>query len=73
VVIRADGGALTSDAGVLLLRQLDERLGLTRRLAGRLVDGQDARKVRHELLAVLSNDPSARSRRTAVRRRQLET
>src|SRR4030042_609922 len=34
VTIRNDGGALTSDAGVLLLRQLDERLGLPRRLAG---------------------------------------
>ena len=52
VVVRADGGALTSDAGVLLLRQLDERLGLTRRLAGCLVDGRERGKVRHELLAL---------------------
>ena len=29
VVIRADGGALTSDAGALLLRGIDDRLGLT--------------------------------------------
>ena len=53
VVIRADGGALTSDAGVLLLRQLDERLGLTRRLAGCLVDRREQGKVRHDVLALL--------------------
>jgi hypothetical protein len=52
-VIRADGGALTSDAGVLLLRQLDERLGLTRRLAGCLVDRREQGKVRHDVLALL--------------------
>jgi len=53
VVIRADGGALTSDAGVLLLRQLDERLGLTRGLAGCLVDRREQGKVRHDVLALL--------------------
>jgi len=53
VVIRADGGALTSDAGALLLRQLDERLGLTRRLAGCVVDRRERGKVRHEVLSLL--------------------
>jgi len=53
VVIRADGGALTSDAGALLLRRMDEGLGLTRRLAGCLVDGREPGKVRHEVLALL--------------------
>ena len=53
VVIRADGGALTSDAGALLLRQLDERLGLTRRLAGCVVDRREPGKVRHDVLALL--------------------
>jgi len=51
--VRNDGGALTSDAGVLLLRQLDERLGLTRRLAGCLVDRREQGKVRHDVLALL--------------------
>ncbi len=53
VVVRADGGALTSDAGALLLRQLDERLGLTRRLARCLVDRREPGKVRHEVGSLL--------------------
>jgi len=53
VVVRADGGALTSDAGALLLRQLDERLGLTRRLAGCVVDRRESSKVRHDVLSLL--------------------
>jgi hypothetical protein len=53
VVVRANGGALTSDAGALLLRQLDDRLGLTRRLAGCLADRRDPAKVRHDLRALL--------------------
>jgi len=53
VVVCANGGALTSDAGVLLLRQLDERLGLTRQLAGGVVDRREQGKVRHEVLSML--------------------
>ena len=53
VVVRNDGGALTSDAGVLLLRQLDERLGLTSGLARYVVDRREPGKVRHELAALL--------------------
>jgi hypothetical protein len=51
--VRSNGGALTSDAGVLLLRQLDERLGLTRRLARCLVDRREPGKVRHDVLLLL--------------------
>lgn len=53
VVVRVDGGALTSDAGVLLLREIDERLGLTQRLAGCIRDGRDSSKVEHDMLALL--------------------
>ena len=37
-----DGGALSSDGGLLLLRQVDEHLGLTARLAGCIRDGRKA-------------------------------
>ncbi|RPI10836.1 MAG: IS1380 family transposase [Acidobacteriales bacterium] len=38
VVASFEGGALTSDAGALLLRQVDRRLGFLRRLAGCFTD-----------------------------------
>lgn len=44
-----DGGDVTSDAGVLLLKQADTRLGLTARLAAGLRDGRQAGKVEHSL------------------------
>jgi hypothetical protein len=53
VVIHADGGALTSDAGAVLLRQLDDRLSLIQRLAGCVVDRRERGKVRHEVLSLL--------------------
>jgi len=53
VVVRNDGGALTSDAGVLLLREIDEQLGLCERLAGCVVEWRDPKKVHHQVLALL--------------------
>lgn len=50
VVAAFDGGEITSDAGLLLVRQQDKRLGLTRRLAECLDDPRDSRKVRHSRL-----------------------
>ena len=38
---RFDGGRLSSDGGVLLLRGIEERLGLAARLAGCLTDARD--------------------------------
>lgn len=48
-----DGGAITSDGGVLLLRQVDRRLGLTRTLARVLEDPRAARRCRHTLGSLL--------------------
>ena len=48
-----DGGDVTSDGGVLLLRQADRALGLTYTLAAAVRDGRDARKVDHPLLEML--------------------
>src|SRR2546425_12224651 len=48
-----DGGRLSSDAGLVLLKDPDEQLGLTRALATVLSDPRDARRVnftRHDLL-----------------------
>lgn len=53
VVVRNDGGAVTSDAGVLLLRELDERLGLTQRLAACIWDWRDESRIDHSVLDLL--------------------
>lgn len=53
ILVRNDGGALTSDAGVLLLREIDERLKLSQRLAACLSDKRTPHKVRHDLLPLL--------------------
>ena len=42
-----DGGRLTSDAGVLLLAQIERRLGIAERLAGCIEDPRDPASVRH--------------------------
>jgi len=53
VVVRNDGGALTSDAGVLLLREIDARVGLTKRLARCLRDRREQEKVHHQTIELL--------------------
>jgi len=45
-----DDGAVTSNAGLALLAQLDRRSGLTERFAGALEDRRDQRFVEHSLL-----------------------
>src|SRR6266852_5149962 len=40
-----DGGRLSSDAGVILLKDIDDQLGLTRALAAVLADPRDARRL----------------------------
>ena len=54
--VRVDfkGGEVTSDAGLLLIREVDRRLGLTEQAARQLVDKRQKGKVRH--------DPAARLR-----------
>src|SRR4029450_453435 len=40
-----DGGRLSSDAGVVLLKDIDDQLGLTRALAAVLSDPRDERRI----------------------------
>ena len=47
------GGAITSDAGVLLLAQAERRLGIVDRLAALIPDGRDPSRVLHSLSDIL--------------------
>jgi hypothetical protein len=49
-----DGGDIVSDGGVLLLKQVDERLGLTRAAAQALGDERRASSVRHSVHTLLA-------------------
>ena len=53
IVADFDGGWLTSDAGGLLLREADRRIGLTRALADRIADPRDPAKITHDLRSML--------------------
>jgi len=54
--IRADfdGGRLTSDAGGLLLREIDRRMGLTKALAEVIADPRDPARVLHDVQTLLA-------------------
>ena len=45
VELDCDGGRLSSDAGLILLKDIDDQLGLTRALAAVLADSRDARRI----------------------------
>ena len=49
-----NGGALTSDAGVLLLRETDRQIGLTDALVNVVLDSRDQRYVKQELKILFS-------------------
>ncbi len=49
IVAAFDGGALTSDAGALLLREADRAIGLSRRVAACFRDGRDGARVEHTI------------------------
>jgi hypothetical protein len=51
--VRFDGGLLTSDAGLLVLREFDHRFGLTEDLASAYADPRRADRVEHSMLALL--------------------
>jgi hypothetical protein len=49
MVASFDGGTITSNAGALLLRQLDRGIVLVRRFGGCFVDRRDPRFVEHRV------------------------
>jgi hypothetical protein len=49
-----DGGAVTSNAGALLLRQIDRRIGLTRQAAVCFTDRRDQELVEHSLETLIA-------------------
>lgn len=53
LLVACDAPQISSDGGALLLRQLDERLGLTQTLAALLEDRRDPGKRRHDRLEQL--------------------
>ena len=44
-----DGGAITSNAGAVLLRQIDSRIGLSRQLAACFTDARNQEQIEHSL------------------------
>src|SRR5215469_16359720 len=53
VVARFDGGRLSSEGGLLALREIERRLGLSDRLASCLVDPRAPEKVVHRLAEII--------------------
>ena len=47
ITVAFDAPHISSDGGALLLRQMDDRLGLSERFAALLPDERDPRKVQH--------------------------
>ena len=50
IEINFGGGSVTSDGGILLLSQIDKKLGLTKNISQHLTDKRDPSKIHHSLL-----------------------
>jgi hypothetical protein len=53
LIARFDGGQLSSDAGVLVLREVEQRLGIAERLAACIADPRLPERVRHGVADIL--------------------
>jgi hypothetical protein len=53
IKVRQADPRITSDAGALLLREVDHRLGLTADLAAGLLDGRDPERIRYEQVELI--------------------
>jgi len=54
VLAQFDGGAITSDAGALLLREVADKTGLLRRFAACFTDHRDPGRIEHAVLDLVS-------------------
>jgi len=54
IVVRFDGGTISSDGGAFLLRQTDKRLNLLPRLAECFLDGRNQKQVEHSVEEMLA-------------------
>ena len=54
VVARFDGGRITSDAGGLLLREVEQKLGVLGRFAACFDDHRDPELIEHTVLELVS-------------------
>ena len=53
VIARFDGGAISSDGGAMLLREVDKRTGISERLAGCFRDYRQPERVEHPVLSMI--------------------
>ena len=53
VIGRFDGGRISSDAGGVLLREVDKRTGVLRRLAGCFLDYRDEERIEHSVESLI--------------------
>ena len=53
IIARFDGGALSSDCGLLALREMEERLDIARRLAACIDDPRAPERIQHSLADML--------------------
>ena len=53
VLLDFEGGSLTSDAGILLLREVEQQIGIIKDLAEVIDDPRDARYVKHTLMELM--------------------
>ena len=53
IVARFDGGQLSSDGGILALREIEQRLGVADRLAACVADPRDPDRVRHSVADII--------------------
>ena len=54
VVGRFDGGMISSDAGGLLLREVEKRFGILKRFAACFRDYRDPQRIEHNLATLIS-------------------